>query len=222
MTSKSATHRNRRTSMPNEPILAAIERFWNAREAERKAARRVHVLKSRLPDEVTRGPRVQIGRLVGTLDQPDQPIYANCVGQINHMHDRHRAPQLAMFGRGAVEAKRTYLLECRRARAAKRKEFEADRRRLEAEQKRCGLWQARADLKTCEDRLLNLQCAIAWKLKPASLEGAVALLQFVGRYYRSTLSNNDEPGLSASQTASLTKRAAAFWSNLRLGTGGAP
>ena len=184
-------------------MLAVIDAFWKAAEVKRKAERRERTLEKRLPDEVTRLPRVQVGRMY----RSNEPFYVHSDYDIKRYFDRVLRPNVEGLGipkRSAPE-RRALLAKLKARERETSAELMADRAQLEAEQKKVGLWQAREARCRANTECSELRYAIANQITPETLEGAVAALHFVDRYYRSA---QDCEGLGGPYTASLVGRVA--------------
>lgn len=192
-----------------DPMLVLIDAFWKAAEVERKTRRRVRDLEKRLPPDVTRKPRVIIGKVFGTLGEPDRPKYGHSEHDIQYKLRSDLHLFLKGFGmRKRTGAEKRALRAQFKARGQKQMaELAADRAQLEASQKKAGLFQAREACQRARDNCIELRYAIANQIVPETLEGIAAALHFVARYYRSFYNQTLE-GLGDCYTASLTKRLA--------------
>jgi hypothetical protein len=176
-----------------DPVLLAIERHRRADQIVQQAARRLARLEDRLPSDVRRTPRVQVG-ICRKRGGGTEPTYAHFRDEI----DRYLARWEVVRSKEILNARRTELYDA----------LEADAAALAEAQAKCGLTAAREQFERASaagnEALHGLVSTI-----PATAAGASALAGHLARYLDSADSrlaakSSDGVTLATVQTALLS------------------
>lgn len=201
-----------------DPAIKEIGKYWAAMAEWRRADRRLKQLVKRLPEETRRWPRVQIstllrGRDANTGMDIKEPIYAHSEFEIRREIKKNcdyylrtfASPRWVQDPKSKTGWRRGSLTEeCKQLRRGARKryrdrqasllaEFNSDKSALYKIQDAVGWRQALA----AEDRARTLVCLRrydAMKAKPLTLDGALALIEWINSVNRSEINS---PGTGA-------------------------
>jgi len=185
-----------------DPALLAVAEHDAAVRELRKCERRYKTLQARLPEEITRKPRVQIGRC-HRADGSFDPIYAHSAAEIEReMKERAQLRVDLMSGyvstagrTGKIRLKKAPLSDAQRKRQAELRtacrrhimeltdRLAADRDSLLPAQERAGWSAVKNSYHASIGRLSEARHALC-RARPTTAAGALALLETVQRVGR--------------------------------------
>jgi hypothetical protein len=226
---------NSRRVAVRDPAIATIESYWDALEIWRSADRRLKRLRKKLPDDVTRLPRVQVAFFLRGKDENGadirEPIYVHSEWALKDRIQKDCKSQLSFWAgpsfvydptakgglrktltesskkqRPIIKAK--YRLRER----TKLEEFKADRESLYSRQRAVGWRQVVEAEEKAKRCVLNLRYR-AQSTKPTTVAGALALIEFINAAYRTEARSRDERapyGLGPYYSAHIARNVAQF------------
>jgi hypothetical protein len=225
-----------RPQSASDPAILAIENYWKALESWRVADRRLKRLQKRLPADVMRLPRVQVsyylrGRDDKTGNDIKESIYVHSEWAIKD-HIRKECKTMLSIWAGPTwvyDPKAKNGLRKSAAERAKKErpiirtkyknhekikiaEFVADRDALYARQRACGWRQAVEAEEVLRTRVANLRYR-AQDIKPTTVAGAIALIEFIHLAYHTRMNSNNEGapyGLGEYYPAHIARNVARF------------
>lgn len=219
-----------------DPAIAAIEKYWAAVKVWQAADRKVKRLKKKLPEDLTRRPRVQVSWMLRGRDANGadikEPIYAHSEWEIGDRARRDcnstlsfQAPLYAWFvdpsaksgiRKGVNKRARGQRPMIRARYKAWEKEkieaFRADKADLYERQRATGWRQAVEAEETARSQVTERRYIVK-NAAPTTVAGASALIGFIYVAYRSETSSRREHspyGLGECYTASIARRVAEF------------
>lgn len=219
-----------------DPAIAAIENYWAALKIWQAADRKVKRLKKKLPEDLTRRPRVQISWMLRGRDANGadikEPIYAHSEWEIGDRAQRDcksmlsfHAPLYAWFvdplARGGIRKgvnkrgrSQRPIIRARHKAWEKEKlaAFRADEADLYERQRAAG-WRQAVEAEEAARSLVTKRRYVVKNTAPTTVEGASALIGFIYVAYRSEMSSRREHGpygLGEYYTASIARRVASF------------
>jgi hypothetical protein len=229
---------SRRRASILDPAIAAIESYWNALEIWRVADRRLKRLRKKLPDDVTRLPRVQVAFLLRGKDEKGadirEPIYVHSEWALKDRIQKDCKSQLSFWAgpsfvydpttKGSfrkilteTSKKQRPIIKAkyRLREKTKLEEFRADREALYSRQRAVGWRQAVEAEEEAKRCVSNLRYR-AQSTKPTTVAGALALIEFINAAYRTKTRCRDEGapyGLGPYYSAHIARNVAQFLRN---------
>jgi hypothetical protein len=224
------------TRAVRDPAIAAIDKYWAALKIWQAADRKVKRLKKRLPDDLTRRPRVQVSWILHGRDANGanikEPIYAHSEWEIgdrarrdcNSMLSFH-APLYSWFvdpsAKGGIRKgvnkrgkSQRPIIRARYKVWEKEKlaAFHADKADLYERQRAAG-WRQAVEAEEAARSQVTEQRYVVKNTAPTTVAGASALVGFIYIAYRSETNSRREHGpygLGEYYTASIARRVASF------------
>lgn len=180
-----------------DPILAAIERYWSLLDAKIKAEKRVERLRKRLPEDVTRIPRVFKGNLLGFSGQPDKPLYLHSEYQIDEEIKKRKRTFHGIPPYFGKDGEKRLVDDLAKLRTKWIDGLKADKDRLLEQQEKAGWAQAQTQMWEADRAFYNARNRVCCKTPVTTKHGVVAALRFIKRaqdYETRSKRDNVAPG----------------------------